>query len=617
MVETYEVDVSGLVLDMTNFATYIDSDNERAPIARRGKAKQKRNDLRLVGLGLVVSTDGGIPLVSHAYAGNRHDSTQFPDVINELVERFGAINPGGAGLTVVFDAGQDSEDNLALIASGPFHFIGSLRPPDHPELMAVAKSRYKKVDAKRFVGLSAFETTKRVSGREYRIVVTHSQSFHDLQAASFEQTLAKARRQLTGLTARLARGQGRKSRQAVEAEIEGILRPRWVNRVISVNLTGTTSSQLRVSWRTKPAAKAALAEELFGKRVIFTDRREWSIAQVVAGYRSQSEIEADFRQMKDRLVVSFSPMFHWTDQKIRVHVFYCVLALMVARLMARETQRAGLDMSVRMLLSHLGGIEETVLLYQGDRGRPLLGACSPRWMPRRPVSTTCSASTCTPPHADIGTTRPGHKYPQRAAQTRSFDGLARKPPLGAGRSASPARTSPSFPVCPRARSRSTTRGEPMSANFWSATWRSPTSTARPRTSTPSRWTARRPGRHLRELPSRRSATRGRGAEGARCRPRRAEVHAHRGGGARERDRPGHRRAPDRPRPPTWLPAAEPRDGIHGCLRSGSVTLRRGRVPSVRTVRRLPRQSEQQLHDPVVGVTRRSKTGFGDMYEPTT
>ena len=51
-------------------------------------------------------------------------------------------------------------------------------------------------------------------------------------------------------------------------------------------------------------------------------------------------------------------------------------------------------------------------------------------MPRRPVSTTCSASTCTPPHADIGTTRPGHKYPQRAAQTRSFDGLARKPPLG-------------------------------------------------------------------------------------------------------------------------------------------------------------------------------------------
>jgi transposase len=370
MVEEFEVDISGLVLDMTNFATYIDSSNNRAPIAQRGKAKQKRHDLRLVGLGLVISSDGGIPLVSHAYAGNRHDSTQFADVIGELVQRFGAIDPGGAGLTVVFDAGQDSEDNLELIDSGPLHFVGSIPPSDHLDLMALPKSRYKTVDAKRFPGVSAFEGTKVVFGRQRRIVVTHSQSFHDEQAGSFEQTLAKASRQLSELAARLSRGGGRKSREKIEAEIAGIVRPRWLSRVISVSLSGTKPSELRITWRTNAAAKAALADELFGKRIIFTDRDEWSIADVVAGYRSQSEVEADFRQMKDRLVVSFSPMFHWTEQKIRVHVFYCVLALMVARLMARETQRAKIPMSVRELLSQLGGIQETVMLYQGERGRP-------------------------------------------------------------------------------------------------------------------------------------------------------------------------------------------------------------------------------------------------------
>jgi hypothetical protein len=61
VVEVFEPELSGLVLDMTNFATYIDSANDRAPIAQRGHAKQKRNDLRLVGLGLVVTRDGGIP----------------------------------------------------------------------------------------------------------------------------------------------------------------------------------------------------------------------------------------------------------------------------------------------------------------------------------------------------------------------------------------------------------------------------------------------------------------------------------------------------------------------------------------------------------------------------
>ena len=370
MVEDYEVDVSGLVLDMTNFATYIDSGNDKAPIAQRGKAKQKRNDLRLVGLGLVVSVDGGIPLISHAYEGNHHDVTQFADVVREVTERFGALAERDGELTVVFDAGQDSEDNLELIASGPLHFIGSIPPSDHLDLLAVPPNRYKIVERKRFPGVRAFETRKVVFGRDYRIVVTHSEDFHHKQATGFEQTLTKARRQFSELAARLARGKGRKSKDKVEDEIEGILAPRWLKRVISTSLVGTLPSELRLTWRSDQRAKAALAEELFGKRIIFTDRDEWSIADVVAGYRSQSEVEADFRQMKDRLVFSFSPMFHWTDQKIRVHVFYCVLALMVARLMARETERAKLDMSVRVLLSHLAGIQETVLLYQGDRGRP-------------------------------------------------------------------------------------------------------------------------------------------------------------------------------------------------------------------------------------------------------
>ena len=62
IVDASGVDCSSVALDMTNFATFIDTGNQRAPIAQRGKAKQKRTDLRLVGLGLVVTRDGGIPL---------------------------------------------------------------------------------------------------------------------------------------------------------------------------------------------------------------------------------------------------------------------------------------------------------------------------------------------------------------------------------------------------------------------------------------------------------------------------------------------------------------------------------------------------------------------------
>jgi len=140
--------------------------------------------------------------------------------------------------------------------------------------------------------------------------------------------------------------------------------------VISTTLTGDTPPDLRLTWRTKPKAREALEEELFGKRILFTDKDHARRSDIVADYRSQSEVEGDFRQMKDPKVVSFSPMFHFTDQKIRVHVFYCVLALMVARLMTREADRHRMHLSVRELLESLAEIQETVLLYQGERGRP-------------------------------------------------------------------------------------------------------------------------------------------------------------------------------------------------------------------------------------------------------
>ena len=370
MVTEFGLDLSGMVLDMTNFATYIDSANDRADIAQRGHAKQKRTDLRLVGLGLVVSVDGGIPICSHAYAGNKPDVTQFADIVTELARRWGALAESSDELTLVYDAGQDSEANQAHIEATPLHFIGSLPPSDFAELLAVSARRYRPVDAERYPGLTAFDTRGVALGAERRLIVTHSPTLHTKQTQGFNQTLAAARRRLTELAERLARHKTRNDRGGVTAEITQILKPRWLGRVITYTLTGDTPANFALQWQVDPKAIKALADELFGKRILFTDHDHWPVVDVVAGYRSQSNVENDFRQMKDPHVVSFSPMFHWTDNNIRVHAFYCVLALIIARLMVREAAHAGMAMSVRELLDTLAGLQETVLLYPSTGGRP-------------------------------------------------------------------------------------------------------------------------------------------------------------------------------------------------------------------------------------------------------
>ena len=199
----------------------------------------------------------------------------------------------------------------------------------------------------------------------------HSPELHESQARGFDgTTLAKAGRKLDELAATLSRGKTRRSKDKVAAEIEAITRKPWLRRVITWQLAGDQPRDLRLTWEIDQAARAALEEELFGKHVLITSHDDWPVPEVVAGYRSQSEAEFSFRQMKDNRVVSFSPMHHWTEHNIRVHVFTCVLALQLAYLMRRKAARADLALSVRELLGQLGGIGETVLIYPSTGGRP-------------------------------------------------------------------------------------------------------------------------------------------------------------------------------------------------------------------------------------------------------
>jgi transposase len=395
VIEKFELDTSSVALDMTNFATYIDSTNDHAPIAQRGKAKQKRTDLRLVGLGMVVTRIGGIPLVWHAYPGNRPDVTQFAALIDHLAGDYtqlsdtadgtaGAAGSGGVvgvgggsggrnlgSMTVVFDAGQNSAANFEHLTSAGLHYVGSVPPSDCPDLLALPATDRAPVDADRYPGVTAIDTRRTVYEVDRRAILIHSRTLHDDQARSFTgTTLAKVGRQLNELAATLSRGKTRRTVEQLDAEIGKITHDQWVKAVIDWESTGDTPAERRLTWTVNEQKRKALEERVFGKRILITDQQDWPVVDIVAAYRSQSEIEFGFRQLKDPHDVSFSPMFHWTDNNIAVHTFTCVLALQIAHLMRLTARRAGHDLSVKALLDTLGGIEESVLIYPSTGGRP-------------------------------------------------------------------------------------------------------------------------------------------------------------------------------------------------------------------------------------------------------
>ncbi len=74
-----------------------------------------------------------------------------------------------------------------------------------------------------------------------------------------------------------------------------------------------------------------LQRTLLGKTLIFTDNADWSDVEIVRGYRAQHHVESAFRSMKNTRQIALRPQ--WTDQK--VHVFCCVLALLLCNLLER------------------------------------------------------------------------------------------------------------------------------------------------------------------------------------------------------------------------------------------------------------------------------------------
>lgn len=371
----YEIELRPLVYDTTNFATFVDSANERNTIARRGHAKQGRRDLRLVGLALCVALDGNLPLCHQPYEGNRNDASEFPQALALIRTRLSGLGLSGAELaelTLVYDKGNNSASNQQLADELGLGVVGSLTPAHQPELLAVPRNRFRSLEG--IEGSSAYRTRLEVYGRERTVIVTHSESFEHKQVRSFAQTLQKARRELAELKGVVGRGRHRMDERACRERIAEILRRRWLAEVVKVDFD---LGERRLSFRTDHAALERVRRREFGKRIIFTDRSQWSDEEIVSAYRSQAEAEGAFRQMKDPEFASFSPAFHWTDQKLRVHAFYCTLALAIVNLIEREVRKAGIELGTKLAMRLLSEIHETTLVYPpagGKQGRPRVRA---------------------------------------------------------------------------------------------------------------------------------------------------------------------------------------------------------------------------------------------------
>jgi len=377
LVEHFKIDLKTLLFDATNFDTFIDTQTNSV-LPQRGHAKSKRTDLRIIGLALLVSTDFHVPLLSHLYPGNQNDAAMFSSVTESLVARYRQFAKECQHITLVFDGGNTSKDNIEEIDESQYHFVTSLTITHHNDLLEVPLSHFEDFSNPRLKGTTAYRTTKQIWGKTRTVVVTRSERLLHGQIAGINTALKKKRSTLYQLRQKLHRSQQPQARgkgytkKSLQKHLDSITAGQYISEILHAEITDN-AGDLDFTFSTDFNAFEKLKRLRLGKRILCTDNDDWSTEQIILASRAQHHVEDAFKQMKNPHWVSFSPAFHWTDQKIRVHAFYCVLALMLSSLLQRKAAQANIPLTIPALYEQLSDIQEITNLYspesESKRGR--------------------------------------------------------------------------------------------------------------------------------------------------------------------------------------------------------------------------------------------------------
>ena len=359
-----------LAYDTTNFYTWTASTNQRNSLAQRGHNKQGRHNLRQVGLSYVLDGESGISLCHHVYAGNVADVEELPQALDRIVRMLDRNQIERSTVTLVFDKGTAALDNTLLLKEAGLGWISAL-----PWNQAPIELRQRDIETLPLCssdqpGVHAAADRAIVHGDEYLCVLKYSSAFASEQLHSVTTSLAKVLQSLRRLSMDLAKPGSRLKETQIRNKIQRWLSSsQFLEDLISWKLH-SENERWHLQFDFNHAAFQKLLTHRLGRTVLLTNRMDWTAEQVVNAYSGQQQVEQVFRGLKDGDWLGWGPMYHWTDSKIRIHAFYCMLGISLLKYIHKQSQSAWPGLTMEQMLDELRQIQQFVLLYppQGEKG---------------------------------------------------------------------------------------------------------------------------------------------------------------------------------------------------------------------------------------------------------
>jgi transposase len=323
---------------------------------------------------LLCTRQEGIPLWHDVYGGQVPDVKSFAESLSTFRRRLVEMGHALQTLTLVYDKGNVSRANQDLVDTSKLHYVASLSAASQRTLLAEANPRMQPVSLDQGEEVLAYRTRRTIWGAERTAVVLISERLREGQKRGILQHVASAQRWLLRLEQTLQRGKPRRDRARIQHDVDARLRGRqYLRKVLKVDLKREPNGRLALAYAFDQAAFDTLDHDSLGRIVLITDRDDWATADIIRAYRGQADVEAVFAHLKDPVHVALRPQFHWTDQKLHVHVLTCILGYLLARLLhLRARQAITYPHGMEKLLEDLEAVRRVTVVHsaQQRKGRP-------------------------------------------------------------------------------------------------------------------------------------------------------------------------------------------------------------------------------------------------------
>jgi transposase len=281
------------------------------PLAKRGYSRDGRKGTLQITYGLLCAPDG-CPVAIEVFDGNTADPMTLATLVDKLKQRFHLDH-----VVLVGDRGMITQARITDdIKSAGLDWITALRAPAIKMLLETGALQLSLFDQRDMASITAPDFPGE------RLVVCRNPDLAAERARKREELLAATERELARIQAAAARKRGPlRGTAKIALAVGAVINKHKVAKHFDLAITETAVSFARKT--TEIAVEAATD----GVYVVRTSLPAAALdaAATVRSYKSLTLVERAFRCIKT-VDLQVRPVHHWLAERVRAHVFLCMLA---------------------------------------------------------------------------------------------------------------------------------------------------------------------------------------------------------------------------------------------------------------------------------------------------